>query len=382
MHVYVFDDEGSELRGQEAGRLPREFAARVLAAGEPLSERSGSLHLEGRSVTDSDGSLRAVVGVMKRPPRPIDLLDPGTLMPRLAVLTLVVGLLCLLLARHLSAPVGALRAATRGLAGGDLSVRVAPSVARRRDEIGDLARDFDRMAERLEDQVAAHHRLIRDVSHELRSPLARLEVALALARQRTGEGASELLDRIGRESGRLEQLVAQLLSLERLESGSGSGDPQPVDVVRLVDGVVVDARFEAEAQGCEIRLQGASAPVVSGWLEPLRSAVENVLRNAVACSVAERGVDVVIGLESGQAGPVAAIRIRDFGPGVPEDQLGHLFEPFYRVEDSRDRQSGGVGLGLAIADRAVRAHGGSIEARNHPEGGLEVTIRLPESGES
>ena len=377
MNLYVFDTDGVEVRGREAGREAREFALRVAAAGESVSERSGSLHMEGRSVVDVDGNLRVVVGALRRPPRPIDLLDPGILIPRLTALTLVVGLFCLLLARHLSSPVAALRRATRGLAEGNLAARVGPPVARRRDEIGELARDFDGMAGRLEKQVEAQRRLLRDVSHELRSPLARLEVALELARQRAGEGAAEPLDRIGRESRRLDELVEQLLSLERLESDAGSGDHRRVDLAQTVEDVVADARFEAEARGCEVRFEVASRPAVVGRPELLQSAVENVVRNAIAHTVPEKGVDTWIGEGVVHGGIVALVRVRDYGLGVPDDQLEQLFQPFHRVEDARDRQTGGAGLGLAITERAVQAHGGEVEARNHPDGGLEVTIRLP-----
>lgn len=377
MHLYVFDSSAAELRGQDSGREVRDLATRVAAAGEPLSERSGSLHLVGRPVTDVDGNLRVVVGVMRRPPRPVDLLDPHALIPRLAVLTLVVGLCCLLLARHLSSPVAALRTATRALAEGDLSARVGPPVARRRDEIGELARDFDGMAERLEQQVDSQRRLLRDVSHELRSPLARLEVALELARQRAGEGAAASLDRIARESHRLDGLVEQLLSLERLESGAGTGDHRPIELADTLENVVGDARFEAEVHGCDVRLEVAHRPVVPGNLERLRSALDNVVRNAIAHTDPTRGVDVWVGEQAVHGGLAAEVRVRDHGRGVPEGQLDRLFEPFYRVEDARDRQTGGAGLGLAITRRAVRAHGGEVAARNHPDGGLEVTIRLP-----
>lgn len=377
VHLFVFDADGTELRGQEAGREARELAQRAAAAGESVSERMGSVHLEGLPVTDVDGNLRVVVGMMRRPPQPIDLLDPRVLIPRLAALTLVVGLFCLLLARHLSSPVAALRAATRGLAEGDLGARVGPPVARRSDEIGDLARDFDGMAERLEQQVEAQRRLLRDVSHELRSPLARLEVALELARRRAGEGATEPLERIGRESRRLDGLVEQLLTLERLDSESGSAGRQDIDLAQVLEDVVADARFEAEARGCDVTLEIETRPTLRGHPELLRSALENVVRNAVAHTEPDRGVEARVEELAVQGGSMAVVSVRDHGRGVPSDRLHRLFEPFYRVEDDRDRRTGGVGLGLAITERAVRVHRGVVEARNHPDGGLEVTITLP-----
>jgi len=354
LHLYVFDPDGVEVQGRAAGEDARKLALRAAESGEELSERFGSRHLMARPVTDPDGHLRVVVGALQRPPRPIDLLDPHILLPRLAALTLVVGLFCLLLARHLSSPVASLRAATRKLADGDLSARVGSPVSRRRDEIGELARDFDGMAERLETLVGSQRRLLRDVSHELRSPLARLEVALELARQRTGDDATDPLDRIGRESQRLDSLVEQLLSLERLESGSGTTERHVIDLAALVEEVVADAPAEL-----------------------MHSAIENVVRNATAHTPAGSAVEVTLDEQVVHGGPVARIQVRDHGPGVPEDELHRLFEPFYRVEDARDRKTGGAGLGLAITRRAVGIHGGEVEGRNHPDGGLEITIHLP-----
>ena len=377
VHLYVFDSDGVEVQGRAAEEDARELALRAAELGEGISERSGSRHLMARPVTDPDGHLRVVVGALQRPPRPIDLLDPHILLPRLAAMTLVVGLFCLLLARHLSSPVASLRAATRKLADGDLSARVGSPVSRRRDEIGELARDFDGMAERLETLVGSQRRLLRDVSHELRSPLARLEVALELARQRTGHEATDPLDRIGRESQRLDSLVEQLLSLERLESGSGTTERHVIDLGALVEEVVADARFEAEARGCRVELTREKRPRVRGAAELMHSAIENVVRNATAHTPAGSAVEVTLDECVVHGGPVARIQVRDHGPGVPEDELHRLFEPFYRVEDARDRKTGGAGLGLAITRRAVGIHGGEVEGRNHPDGGLEVTIHLP-----
>ena len=375
--IYVIDGDGVELEGREVDRPTRDLARRAADAGEEISERSSSTHRLARPVIDPDGRPLVVVGELRRPPRPIDLLDPQVLLPRLAVLTLVIGLFCFWLARYLSGPVASLQTATRKLAAGDLSARVGPPVADRRDETGDLARDFDAMAERLETLVFSQRRLLRDVSHELRSPLARLGVALELARQRAGESASKPLDRIEQESKRLEALIERLLSLERLQAGIGHTDGQLVDLHDLIEKVVADARYEADAGGGDVRFVSAARPRVTGSPELLHSAVENVIRNGVAHTAPASTVDVWLGEEQYHGGRVAVVRVRDRGPGVPPEELERLFDAFHRVEDSRDRRTGGVGLGLAITERAVRAHGGEVEACNHPEGGLEVTIRLP-----
>jgi two-component system sensor histidine kinase CpxA len=360
----------------DGGAVPAElsaFARRVAAAGEERNERVGTFHLAGRPVKAPDGTVYVVVAAARRPPSLVDLLEPRVLAPRLLLLTLLAGLICLGLARHLTAPVASLRGTVRRLAGGDLSARAAPAVGSRRDEIGDLARDFDGMAGKLEALVGAQRRLQRDVSHELRSPLARLGVALELARQRGGAEVREPHDRIEREAARLDELVGQLLTLSRLEAGEQVAGRQPLDLRRVAEEVVGDASFEARARDVTVRLEAAAPLPVDGDPALLRSALENVVRNGVRFTAP--GSEVVVKASVDPEG--LAIRVRDHGPGVPGDQLDKVFEPFFRASEARDRDSGGVGLGLAIAAGAVRAHGGTIAARNADGGGLEVTIRLP-----
>lgn len=371
--IFVLDDEGVEVRGVPAPPEVTEAARRAAAAGEEQAQRSGALYLVARPVVDPEGRTLVVVAAHHSPPRLVNLLEPKALAWRLAALVAVVGAVSFGLARYLSSPMAPLRRATKRLSEGDLSTRVGGAVARRRDEIGQLARDFDAMAERLEALVGAQRRLLGDVSHELRSPLARLVVALELARSRAGEGAAEPLDRIGREADRLDRLVGQLLLLERLESGAAGGEPEAVDLSRLIGEVADDATFEAAAEDKEVRLDAADAVTVSGTPELLRSAFENVLRNAVRHTPSGSAVEIALAV----TGDTVDVSVRDRGPGVADTDLERIFEPFYRVEEARDRASGGTGLGLAIAARAVRAHGGTISAANHPDGGLVVTVRLP-----
>jgi two-component system sensor histidine kinase CpxA len=326
-----------------------------------------------RPVTDPAGRSLVVVGTLHRPPRPTDLLEPGALWWRLLLLALVVGALSLWLARYLSAPVGSLRRATLRLSAGELSARVGDPVDRRRDEIGQLARDFDAMAGRIENLVGSQRRLLRDVSHELRSPLARLTVALQLARDREGVQAAEALDRIERETGRLDDLIGQLLLLERLEARAPDAEAEDFDLCDLLNEVVDDASFEASATQRWVEFETVSRCPMRGYPALVRSALDNVLRNAVRHTAEETAVEVLIDCGEQRA----EITIRDHGPGVPDEHLETLFEPFSRVADARERSTGGAGLGLAIARRAVEVHGGTVTARNHPEGGLEITIRLP-----
>jgi len=371
--IFVFDLEGRELMDREAPEAAVDIALRAAESGVEEAARRGGLHLVARPVTDPEGRSLVVVGTLHRPPRPTDLLEPKALWWRLVLLALVVGALSLWLARYLSAPVGALRRATQDLSAGDLSARVGGPVDRRRDEIGELARDFDGMADRIESLLGSQRRLLRDVSHELRSPLARLTVALQLARDREGARAEEAFDRIERETGRLDDLIGQLLLLERLEAREPGAEPVKFDLCDLLNEVLDDASFEATATDRTVEFDGATPCRYRGYPALIRSALDNVLRNGVRHTAEKTAVEVI--LSCGQE--TAEITIRDHGPGVPEEHLGTLFEPFSRVADARERLSGGAGLGLAIARRAVEIHGGSVTARNHPGGGLEVVISLP-----
>jgi two-component system sensor histidine kinase CpxA len=370
--VYVFDQKGHEVMDRDAPKPAIELALQVAASGAEEAVRRGGMHLVARPVTDPDGRLLVVVGTLHRPPRPIDLLEPKALWLRLAALALVVGLVSFALARYLARPVGVLRETTRRLGVGDLTARVGGRVAARHDEIGALARDFDAMAARLESLIGSQRRLLRDVSHELRSPLARLVVALELARDRAGERADEPLDRIEREATRLDELIGKLLLLERLESCGPDSNVLSFDLCDILNEVVDDAAFEAVAANREVLLDDCASCPLRGHPELMRSALDNVLRNAVRHTPEGTAVTATLTVEDG----VAEVVVRDRGSGVPEEHLESLFDPFSRVADARERATGGAGLGLAITRRAVELHQGSVIARNHPDGGLEVRIRL------
>jgi two-component system sensor histidine kinase CpxA len=378
--IYLIDSRGDDVFGEVVPENVAELAEAALAGGTSELRRDGRRFMIARPVSDGD-DVPFVVAIVRGPPgpppRPIEILEPLALLPLIGVIVLVVGGLSYWLARYLSRPVAALRTATRRLTGGDLTARVGSSVGRRPDEIGDLARDFDVMAERVETLIGSQRRLLRDVSHELRSPLARLEVALELARQRAGEAAGPPLDRIEREAGRLEEMIEQLLTLERMETEAGAPESALVDMAALVREVADDAEFEARTRSCTVELAAGEPAAVSGSTEQLRSAVENVIRNAVCYTAEGSRVEVRHSVVEADGRHQVEIRVRDRGPGVPDEDLEHVFEPFYRVADARDRSSGGTGLGLAITRRAIEIHGGTVEARNHPEGGLEIIIRLP-----
>jgi two-component system sensor histidine kinase CpxA len=266
-----------------------------------------------------------------------------------------------------------LRKATQKLAAGDLSARAGAFKSNRRDEIAELVRDFDSMAGRLEAMVQAQSRLWNDISHELRSPLARLTVALELARQRSGPEAASALERIDLESSRLNELIGRLLTIARIESGEESMAKPELHLPELVDQIAEDAEFEAQSRNCHVKLKTSDDLVIKGNESLLRSAIENVVRNAIRYTSEGTNVEILLTHEDG----TAILSVMDSGPGVPADALDKMFRPFYRVDDARGRQTGGVGLGLAIAERSIRLHGGTVKAVNREGGGLMVEIRLP-----
>jgi two-component system sensor histidine kinase CpxA len=276
-------------------------------------------------------------------------------------------LLCYWLALNLTSPLRALQKAVERFGRGDLSARVNSN---RRDELGQLARTFDRMAGRIETLLAAERRLLLDISHELRSPLARLGVAVELAR--SGDDLDANLNRIQKESDRLNALVGQLLQVTRAEGDPNSLRRDPVRLDQLVQQLVDDSRIEASARGCELQFEPREPVTVAGDPELLRRAVENVLRNAIRYSPPQSSVEVSLARNNGKA----VVDVRDHGPGVPDEALPRLFDAFYRVEPDRDRASGGIGLGLSIARRAIELHKGSIKARN-AKPGLLVELELP-----
>ena len=298
--------------------------------------------------------------------------DPRWLLFFIALL--VSGAVSWFLATTISGPVRKLRDATVALAGGDLAVRVAESVGQRRDELGTLGRDFDAMAENLQRAATRQTELSRNISHELRSPLARMRVALELARQKNGDMPE--FERLDNETERLDGLIGQILSYTKLDA-SPDTDPAPVELADLVHDVVENVNYECRAEGIDgisVKAQIDASPVVHGHAEALTSAIENILRNAVHHSPPDSEVRIRLGQENDQV----LIGVRDSGPGVDEAELGRLFEPFFRTrKSSESKDARGSGLGLAIAERAVSVNGGSIDARNHPDGGLLVRVALP-----
>ena len=378
VRAFVFDEQGNEI----SNRAAPDWAVRM-ASGKRHMPHEGVVFppppVQRESRASSDGKHRYTL-VMGLPPGPLRVFIGPRGLPAEGLLIAILssGLVCYFLAWYVTKPVAKLRAATQKLAAGDLTARAGNPRSRRRDEIAGLIRDFDTMAGRLELLVRAQSRLLNDISHELRSPLARLNVALGLARQRSGPESASMLERIELEASRLNELIGRLLTLARLEDGEKRVPATPVLLDEVVLNVTEDAEFEAQARHCHVRSEiQAGNWAVRGEDSLLHSAIENVVRNAIRYTREGSTVEIRLERKNSPAGAEAVVGVADCGSGVPEDALEKLFQPFYRLDDDRGRQTGGVGLGLAITERAVRFHGGRVAAFNRAEGGLLVEIHLP-----
>jgi len=371
-------------------RSPLQIRIVPAATAKPLSPPAAATDTHSRLATAPDGrSYRVEAQLHPRgrhrrpPPGPFGLFNPrllerapGLFLLKIGLAVLLSGLVCFWLAWYLTRPIGRLQEATRRLAAGDLSARVGPSLGRRRDEIADLGRGFDHMAQQLQALLSAQQRLLHDVSHELRSPLARLQVAVGLARRDSGENGESApapaLDRIERESGRLDELVGQLLTLSRLEAGARERRDDYPELGALLQEIAADADFEAGASDRRVELTATLSATVRADMELLRRALENVVRNAVKFTAPDTSVEISMAWATAERSRVH-ISVCDRGPGVEDVFLPQLFEPFSRGETG----STGYGLRPAIARRAIEAHEGSISARNRSEGGLCIDIELP-----
>jgi signal transduction histidine kinase len=374
MAAHLFAGDGTPLSEGVPQTLQSAVRGTVAGRGNESSKDGGRYAVVIKVVSPSGKAYLAATEVKPRKkPSKFRGPFPPDFWLHLLITVVISGVVCYLLSWRITAPVRRLRSATQGLAVGNLASRVTVSGTGAGDELTDLGRDFNLMAARIEKLVTVHKQLVRDVSHELRSPLARLNVALGIARKQSAYCATGALDRIELEGQRLNLLIGELLTLSQLEGGV-AGERTEVDLAELADEVAQDADFEA--RGCNRRVQLAASPalLLQGNREMLRRALENVVRNAVRYTAEGSAVEVIL---EGAAGSQAVLLVRDFGPGVPEAQLADIFRPFYRVAESRDRQSGGTGIGLAISERIVSLHGGSVAARNLLNAGLEVEIRLP-----
>lgn len=405
LRIYLVDRQGRELRGLAlparlqnwvddnlAQAVDQWETERALPASSPF--RSGPASADSwwnvpAVVTDDgtpffmlflpfDSSAYEVLGV------------PYVLLLLLGCAVLVSGLVCWVVARHISAPVLKVQAGLRALARGELEARMGPAAAQRRDELGALAGDFDLTATRLQELVAAQELLLRDVSHELRTPLTRLRLALDLAR-RGGDGQGAQLDRIERECGRLDALTGQVLKLARLRApppgqgpGHGPSRGERLDLARVVDDTIADLAYEAQAGGKTVDWHApADALPLHGIRADLASLLENIVRNALRFTPEGGSVRVVLERTSppsdseAEAEAQAVLSVLDRGPGIAPQHLDQVFSPFFQSDAARTPGHTGVGLGLSIAQLVAQRHGGGIELRNREGGGLRVAVTLP-----
>jgi len=371
--TFVVGPDGHEMLGRP---LPRTLSAASDSAAGAIAPIGGALVL----MAQGGGTYHVVVGPVRGSPRLFGELElPGVPLAILAIALAASAGVCYFLARYLAAPVDRLRLAIRQMAAGDLDVRVPAALRGRHDDLGLLAADLDVMAQRLRQLLETKQQLLRDVSHELRSPLTRLQLALSLAR-REHSGADRSLARIACEADRLEQLIARTLKLVRLERPADALiERRSIDIGELLHNIASDVAIEADARNCLVNVQAPEPLLVCGDPELLRSAFENVIRNAVRFSPA--GAAVVVSarhIAQPNTGDSIEIAVHDSGPGVPEEHLRLIFEPFYRVDAAREHHgTAGEGLGLAIAASALSAHGGAVSAHNMPGGGLVVVVTLP-----
>jgi two-component system, OmpR family, sensor kinase len=379
--LFVVGPDGADILGRrlsEPALRRLEFVNRDALAGLDQHRPGGAPPLNFRpsrqapQILAADGTPYTILVVPRRPSIFGALSRPGIPLAVLSVALIVSALTSWWLARHFSTPIRRLQEGARAVATESLDLRVSAGLDGRNDELAVLARDFDAMADQLKANRSARTRLLRDISHELRSPLARMRLAVGLARQ-LPEDSGRQLDRLESEIERLDKLISQVLQLARLQSADAHYEKESVPIDEVIEEVVRDAAFEGAAKGCRIDYGGRTGASVLGNRELLRSAIENILRNAVRYSPPSSPVDV----EASAANGALGILVRDRGPGVPGDDLKRIFEPFFRVAESRDRGSGGEGIGLAITAQVLRAHGGTAVAVNHPQGGLEVRLSMP-----
>jgi two-component system, OmpR family, sensor histidine kinase CpxA len=374
----LFDTERHLIGGSDCGSFEAMMSHVTAAKPSNFSMRYGIARVALR-LKDSNGHEYIFATELPAGPRAALGMNRTTIGLQWGVALLVSGLICYLLTRYLTAPILRLREASQQLAAGDLSIR-AVGGERRRDELGDLVRDFNAMASRIEELVSRQRQLISDVSHELRSPLARLNVALDLGRERKGDDPA--FDHMEEDLGLLDEMIERQLTLARLDSLTAPVPMMSLDLTELVSQTVRNAGFESCKREVRVTFSAGEQYFVRGNAELLHSAIENIVRNAIRYTESGTTVEVVLESEKRSNTPLVRLTVRDYGPGVSESELIPIFRPFYRVANARDRQSGGAGLGLAIADRVIRIHDGDIRAGNAEPAGLRVEVLLPRLAES
>jgi two-component system sensor histidine kinase CpxA len=379
IHGCIFDASGNALAGESCAELIG-LAARVVHGDPSAQDMRRGLTRIAVFVTGPDGRTFIYASELLSGPGAAFGMSPEVVLLRAGVAFLVSGLVCYFLTRHLTTPILRLRAVAQLISAGQLGMRAEGTLESRRDEFGDLVRDFNLMASKAENLISIQRQLMYDVSHELRSPLARMNVALDLLHRRIGEDSA--LRHMEFDLQRLNEMIARLLTVAKLDAANALQSHVRVNLTELVSSIAVDAEFEAQEKGNRVVVVSETDLVVLGDPNLLRSAVENVLRNAIRYTSPGTAVDVVLQATKEINSKEAIIAVRDHGGGVPVEELTNIFKPFYRVTDARAPESAGAGLGLAITERIVRLHEGRIRAINEPDGGLRVEMIFPRSLEA
>lgn len=377
----LFDFSGNPLCQTVDRNQFNSVVEKIKKDGFSMGERHGPGFLTGIQVSDRNG--RKFIYVV-RGTFPAHVYIPyREMLPRILIGLVVTLLVTFGITMVLLRPIGSLREAARQLAAGNLKARAkwpgGKANKKTGDELHGLIFDFNVMADRLESLVDSQKMLLRDVSHELRSPLARLSVALEWAREEAQPGIEEQLQRIEYEAVRLNELIGQLLSLSHMESIAAVPETKRVSIAQIVEELLPDMEYEARGRKCAVSFVDTSSPgsEVVGSPELLARAIQNVIRNAIAYTAEETTVEIRLSGDTDANENTCVLQVTDHGPGVPAAALKSIFHPFYRLDGSRQRSTGGFGVGLAIAERAIQLHGGSVVARNAPQGGLVVEIRIP-----
>lgn len=376
-NLYIVTAEGASLRDIPLPKGAGHLAQRALNKGSVQVQGWTTHPLIAQPLTSGGGQPYVIL--LELPAGWVQLFGQmyHAMALRFTAALLASGLVCFMMVKYLTSPIRKLQSAVRKFAQGDLSVRVAAKIGSRKDEIADLGRDFDIMAARIETLMHAHQRLLRDVAHELRSPLTRLNVALEISRKHSNVGMDGSLDRISSEANQLSRLITQVLALSRLENADVELHLEPLCLEKLIRRIVDDANFEGQSRVLPVSFHCEESAILTVDGRLIHSAIENVVRNALRFTPPGSQVQITQVIQSHNGESEAVVEISDQGPGVPQAALKDLFNPFFRVAKKQRRTSGGAGIGLAIAFHAINMHQGTISAMNRNSGGLAVEIRLP-----
>lgn len=375
IEIFIVDEKINEISGKTLSDGAKQVSARALQSPRPERININGKRYFAKSIIGPDGQKYAVAHHVKFEEPAAG--ETNRLILRVLIILLISAGVCYGLASYISSPILTLREAAQRFSDGELDHRVGAAITGRKDEFRELAYAFNQMAEKIESLMVQQRKLLGDISHELRSPLARMGVALELARGQSGEAAVKSLNRIETEAATLNSLIGEVISLTRLESGIEAERFSPLNLGTLIKKLADDADFEARGSSKKVILTGCGDIMVTGSENLLKRAIENVIRNAVKYGPENTVIEVNLLKNETEKGGRAEIKVSDRGCGVAENELSNIFDPFYRTSNARERKTGGSGLGLSITRRAVLLHKGVVYAQNREDGGLIVTIDLP-----